>query len=100
MKALDADDPALPAHQEAVKKVQSQAKVTSIESRLKVAEEYVDSKKESPTGGGTDFGSGSRRTRLFPSRSDRGAEESDQVAGGTAEDAATGRLRTGHGSPQ
>ena len=94
MKALDADDPALPAHQEAAKKAQSQAKVPSIESRLKVAEEYVDSRNESPTGGGADFGSGSRRTRLFPSQSDRGGEESDQVAGGTAEDAATGRLRT------
>ena len=75
MKAVDADDLASPALQEVLKKVQSQA-----ESRLKVAEEYLARKEEAPTGGGTDFGSGSRRPRSFPSRSDRGGEESHQVA--------------------
>ena len=80
MKAVDADDPALPELQEVLKKVQSQAKVPSIESRLKVAEEYLARKEEAPTGRGTDFGSGSRRPRSFPSRSDSGGEESDQVA--------------------
>ena len=41
MKAVGADDPALPALPEALQMALSQAKVPSIEFRLKVAEEYL-----------------------------------------------------------
>ena len=46
IKVLDPGDPTLPVLQEALKKAQQQAKTPSLESRVRVAEEYLARKKK------------------------------------------------------